>query len=406
MANDALEEHFKKSDPRITLFPDGSSIAFDNLNHFQEFIEKENEFWSSCKQGLPNQIRSHFQNISNYLHTALSQTNINQAIGAVNSALSQAKTTQWPAIYSATPKAIFVRDMYNQNPTFGEAACQYLFQNSTQNAASRLHLEGYFRSFVAFGSDNSFAEAVGNRNAALAELRSRYAEELNTLHADYLRKHAECRVRDTERESAFAGFREGIEKWQDGMKQWEVTINGSVNGFLKQSGDKVEELEKLYREKLRLESPAQYWDGMAKDYEKRGKRWRTWALSSSVLLILFLTAVLYSLPPALVPVGKEGFNSLKATILLALIASMGIFIIRLFVKLSTSAYHLSRDANERYQLTHVYLSLLQEGAAKEEERNIVLQSIFSRADTGLLKGDSSPTFPDTILTNVLKNIKH
>jgi len=93
---------------------------------------------------------------------------------------------------------------------------------------------------------------------------------------------------------------------------------------------------------------------------------------------------------------------MKATIVFALIASILVYFIRLFVKLATSAYHLSRDAYERYQLTYVYLSLLNEKAVKEEERNIVLQSIFSRADTGLLKGDSTPAFPEGVISQLLK----
>lgn len=68
------------------------------------------------------------------------------------------------------------------------------------------------------------------------------------------------------------------------------------------------------------------------------------------------------------------------------------------------AYHLARDAYERYQLTHVYLSLLDVKAVNDNERSIVLQSIFSRADTGLLKGDSSPAFPG-MLEQILKNMK-
>ena len=38
------------------------------------------------------------------------------------------------------------------------------------------------------------------------------------------------------------------------------------------------------------------------------------------------------------------------------------------------------------------------------DREIILQSLFSRADTGLLKGDSSPTMPDGLLGQIVKNI--
>lgn len=59
-----------------------------------------------------------------------------------------------------------------------------------------------------------------------------------------------------------------------------------------------------------------------------------------------------------------------------------------------SNYHLARDAEEREKLTYLYLSMLEKGAIDKEERKIILQSLFSRSDTGLLKEDSSPTMPN------------
>ncbi len=43
------------------------------------------------------------------------------------------------------------------------------------------------------------------------------------------------------------------------------------------------------------------------------------------------------------------------------------------------------------------MALLNDKGIAEAERSIVLQSLFSRADTGLLKGDSSPTLPDGMI---------
>lgn len=74
--------------------------------------------------------------------------------------------------------------------------------------------------------------------------------------------------------------------------------------------------------------------------------------------------------------------------------------IKKFGSLATSSFHLQRDAIERRRLTHVYMSLLREDAIKPEERSLVLQSIFSRADTGLIRGDG-PTMPETGITKVI-----
>ena len=118
-------------------------------------------------------------------------------------------------------------------------------------------------------------------------------------------------------------------------------------------------------------------------------------LSISTLAIIYLLKELLYNPP-------EAFSSnllngdplfIKAIILFASILSFAAYIIRLFSKLSLSSFHLHQDAKEREQLTMVYLALVKEGKVSENEREIILQSLFSRAESGLLSGDSSPTMP-------------
>jgi len=87
-----------------------------------------------------------------------------------------------------------------------------------------------------------------------------------------------------------------------------------------------------------------------------------------------------------------------------IIYSSFFYILRLLIKMTLSSYHLASDAQERHQLTYQYLSLLQAKVIEEKDREIILQSLFSRADTGLLKGDSSPTMPDGLLGQIVKNI--
>ena len=58
-----------------------------------------------------------------------------------------------------------------------------------------------------------------------------------------------------------------------------------------------------------------------------------------------------------------------------------------------SSFHLARDAEERERLTLFYLSLIKDATISQEDRNLVLQSLFSRSDTGMLKDEGSPTMP-------------
>lgn len=54
------------------------------------------------------------------------------------------------------------------------------------------------------------------------------------------------------------------------------------------------------------------------------------------------------------------------------ITSLALYIVHFLAKFSVSSYHLARDAEERKQLTYVYLSLLEKGAVSTEQQEIVL----------------------------------
>ena len=78
--------------------------------------------------------------------------------------------------------------------------------------------------------------------------------------------------------------------------------------------------------------------------------------------------------------------------------------IRSLNKVAFSSFHLARDAQERHQLTHVYLALVAEKDVdiKDEDRQLILQSLFSRSETGLLRQDSSPSMPTNVVEKFIK----
>ena len=94
---------------------------------------------------------------------------------------------------------------------------------------------------------------------------------------------------------------------------------------------------------------------------------------------------------------NDNIKGIKWSLILITIVSLLAFIIRMLAKLYMSTLHLSRDADEREQLTHFYLALKKDTTIDPQERQLILQSLFSRADTGLLKEDSSPTMPNSFI---------
>jgi hypothetical protein len=173
--------------------------------------------------------------------------------------------------------------------------------------------------------------------------------------------------------------------------------------WLAEAQQKIVDLETLYRDNLQLEKPAQYWKKLEQKYVRQG----LYGTGTAVLFVLgiamWVTHLVYQ-PPDLFKSENFTLGGVKGALLVAAAVSAMLYLANLLVKLATSSFHLARDARERYQLTYVYLALKQEGALQDKEREIILSALFSRSDTGLLKGDSGPSFPPTPLASILEHV--
>jgi Family of unknown function (DUF6161) len=99
-------------------------------------------------------------------------------------------------------------------------------------------------------------------------------------------------------------------------------------------------------------------------------------------------------------------NTLQKCLIVGVAASIGFYLLSQGVKITMSRFHLSIDYEERAQLTNVYLALIKaEENYPTEEKQIILQSIFSRSESGLIKGDFGPVMPNNILSQVLRNTR-
>lgn len=77
--------------------------------------------------------------------------------------------------------------------------------------------------------------------------------------------------------------------------------------------------------------------------------------------------------------------------------SLGIWIIRILMKIALSNYHLSIDANERVIMIRTYLALLKEGSGfSDDDKKVILDNIFRPTNHGIIKDESSVTVTDII----------
>jgi hypothetical protein len=182
--------------------------------------------------------------------------------------------------------------------------------------------------------------------------------------------------------------------------EWFTKVQSDFDSFSQQSNSKITNLEKLYREKLKLEAPAQYWENQSTKFQNSGYIWGILLALSVIVIVPLLTIFMYDTPDFMKKTffGANGTWALKGTLIYATILSVLFFWIRLLSKMILSSFHLRRDADERAQLIYTYLALIAENkdSIPLDERKIILQSIFARAETGLIKGDSGPVMPGII----------
>ncbi|WP_163101621.1 DUF6161 domain-containing protein [Peribacillus alkalitolerans] len=397
--SEELRLYFESVELTFTLFPDKTTKSFKSLDRFNSFLAKEVEYWSNCTQGESARISECFRQIHNYINDSINhqESNIDYSKNQINQAINLLKTNSFPVVFSSTAVGTFIKGRYESSYLQADAAIHYLLNSLTAGNLQALnhshlqykdYMDGLFLSMsldhpeIATTIEESELNALGN-------IRDNFQGIINDVELEYNQ------------------FSNNVTNWKEEIisstEEWKSNTETELSSFLQEKKNKLTELETLYQEKLRLESPATYWKRLSEDYNSKGIMWKWWSICSAVIFSILLTILLFKLPSGTAK-SVLSVTSVRSILIVTVLISVGYFMVNFFIKLSTSAFHLSKDANERYQLTYVYLSLLKEGAVSIEERSIVLQSIFSRADTGLLKGDSSPTLPDGLTTQLFKNV--
>ena len=197
------------------------------------------------------------------------------------------------------------------------------------------------------------------------------------------------------------------EKFDDYFDKHFDAETGKITLLEKAYKDKMTELENTYQEKLKLSKPAENWNDL---YEKNKTKGYC-ALGGLSLVCLgsaiCLVYLIFNLPTTLVEAfdGKHTALAIRYSILFFVLISLMAFFIRVITKFMFSSFHLANDAKEKSTLTAFYLSLLNHAGTDLDAntRQLIMQSLFGRVDTGLLK-DSSPTLPLNMPMNVPMNL--
>ena len=370
-------------------FPD---IRITSAKQFVDFLNEEIAYW---KENDPNnrlQPIVQYNKLSNAKHqfdTAINNANNPYTIrSCLDSCRNDCSTG---ILLSKTRLAQLLLQYVDRSAGFFNGFKIGISNNKSASTPSNVDgWEGFYAALSYKGIYNQYITAINDTIQQLrnnAEITSKKYSELNQSYVNAFH----------EQESRITNITQQTNEHLNNMES-------EKQRFFESAKERVDNLEYLYGEKLKLSEPAQYWDNIDKEYRQKGTKW----LIVSGLLALFIVGGLITfllLAPTMFSDDYHWFDNLKNSAIITVVASIAIYMLRLTVKMATSSYHLSRDAKERNNLSYFYLALIEKDAVSDKERALILNSLFSRSDTGLLKGEAAPSMPTNVsdIVDFLKN---
>lgn len=271
------------------------------------------------------------------------------------------------------------------------AFIQGLAETDSERAASAL---AYFLDFNLNNWDLNVAKGVQeaidwerglhgkaeHEEYSLQELKQRWDEEFSRQsdladksqeHLDHLSKRAGQLI-----EAQQNRFDTSIDKYEKNLEK-----------SLEKANIELENITRTYDENLALHASVRYW-GLQEKFHK--KMSTTFGLVSVVIAGLVLWGI-YEYSDHFLKADIKSIHVSKI-VTAAFITTFGIWIVRTCANLFMAHTHLRTNAQERRTMMHTYLALLRKGQGpNENERQLILQTLFRPSTTGIIKEDAGPS---------------
>lgn len=403
------KSEYKEQLEKIALtinFYDGDK-TINGLYDLYKLIQEEKLAWSSL--AIPRDSATRLRD-SEELFTRLGSA-IDDFIMSLTDVTNKSEVrTKWNNVYQNS----YVHSYNNQVFSGTDATTHFLVSleknkpdNNFVSGALQIvlnensKLKGSMLAYEFLMKDSELPQRIDKERKSLNKIKSNYEKKLSEANTHLVEHISQSEAKVNE----FATkIDELVNTKTTDFDSWDGENKESYNTWIEESTNKIKELEELYTEKLRLEAPATYWQKRASKMSERGN----YSLLALVFLVIIgaiiVITVFVNSPANVLPnIAKGDSNAVRWLLVSVTAISLITYGIRSLAKVMYSFYHLARDAEEREQLTHLYLALMKDDKVDKEDRSIVLQSLFSRADTGLLKDVSAPTMPGIAVDKLMKS---
>lgn len=382
-----------------------SEIQLKGIQSVYKFVYDQVIGWNKL-ENIPTEFlasKMHFENLKSTLVAVSSyteinfQNNFNNDFSNFQNKLIKTKsnTNDFIFIYDA-PDADFLISVNKKSRENFLGAYNFISNSNINQNRDSNYFTGMLLAYEFRQQGQS--ELTSRRNSdklSLSQIKTRYNEYIVEAEQQLNSNLSDAKENLTTHFETVDKLKSEKDK---NFEDWFTGVQTGFDRFFTNSNESIKTNEDLYREKLRLEAPAKYWKDRGELLKKEGKNYLNWLIGiSSVSAILLFTLLMLLGTDYFEAAFNDKIKGIKWSIILVTIVSLLAFTIKILSKMTFSSFHLSRDAEEREQLTHFYLALKKDTTIEPEERQLILQSLFSRADTGLLKEDSSPTMPTSFI---------
>lgn len=410
----------------------GETINFTSFNSLRDFCTRERDFWLEKSKKLKEK-GIHQRDIPPQFNGAVHLVQLVGGLGDYQNESSAIVQKRIQDLYNnqirnLTSNWLYSGHSYTQNfidcfELYGKSGAEaFLFY--VQKKHSQIprdmrfeQLKGYIAAYEFENQSSDLVKRRKGERAAIGKVRKEFIEskdqlfsEVAALKKDYENLNAEAKQALVEELESWQQQRtENNEKVDQSITEYQSSVsdaidahNAEIEAIKEESRNKIRAIEETYEERLRLEPAAKYWKDSASRLRIQGGVLGT-LIMITVVIGLVAGGYLFHiwLSHEKLPID---LSSLQGVLITITVLAIYAYILRLLSRLTFSSFHLMRDAEEREQLTYLYLALSNETDVDEKSREIVLQALFSRSETGLLTNEHGPVMPGMDLNQLLKGM--
>lgn len=364
----------KKSAFNLDLGEFNGNVSLFDFDALEKWHQEQKAFFQWIGQtsnknqnirGLWNHLNQKWQQIDQAINNVRPHLGSDQEENQFVSLTNQIQNlySQNSLLVSNSARAAFVEELRETDPIVSAFSLHYFLGLGIQ-ANDYKALEG---AFVALQFSKGVKSNIASETASLKDLKNKWEQELNNLRDEYVElNNREEQLLDDH----------GV-KIDEQKEEFDTVIN--------EGKETLEEIAETYDQKMALQSSVDYWKTKKTEHDRLAKLFGYISLGAGAGISLLLGIAAYKL---LDGIDKPEYWRLA---LLAILASFGVWAIRVLVRIFLSNLHLSTDAEERVTMIKTYIAMLRDGQGpKDEDRQLVLQTMFRPSQIGLVKDEAAP----------------